>query len=214
VFTVRQKLKQEREINKMAAGYNGTKTPEEIRDLWATPQWVFDYFNQEFLFDLDAAANEINAKCVNFLTEKDNSLELFWGRYLDPKGTKTVWINPPYSDIGPWCHAAANHAKDGITTGLFVPNTPDASWWPNNASEIRLITGFENPNGRNISGRIQFVRADTGEKQSGNTKGSCFILFAPNTLGNMTTKYIGIEKIMPAAQVARYNRKTTKKSKV
>ena len=195
----------------MTVGYNGSTTPEEVRDLWATPQWVFDYFNREFNFGLDAAANAINAKCENFLTQDDDSLKLFWGNYLDPKGSKTVWINPPYSYIGPWCKASASHALDGITTGLFVPNTPDAAWWPRDASEIRLIMGYENPNGRNISGRIQFVRADTGEVQRGNTKGSCFILFAPNTLGNMTTKYIGIEDMMTEELVARYARKNTKK---
>lgn len=182
----------------MATAYLNTKTPEDIRDLWSTPQWVFDYFNAEFNFGLDVAASSLNTKVRSaYLTEEDDALSKCWADCVDPNKSNIAWCNPPYSNITPWMKHAEFEAKNlGLTTVLFVPNTTDSGWWPRNASEVRQICGLEVEGKRNKSGRIGFVRADTGEEQRGNNKGSCLIIFSPFTLGNMTTKYIGIEELL------------------
>jgi site-specific DNA-methyltransferase (adenine-specific) len=62
-------------------------------DQWATPQWLFDYYNKKHQFNLDAAATKENTKCLNFFTKEDNSLNQTWENQI-------VWCNPPYSRVG------------------------------------------------------------------------------------------------------------------
>ncbi|GLX85096.1 phage N-6-adenine-methyltransferase [Thalassotalea loyana] len=173
--------------------YGGSNTPVDIRDLWATPSWLFEKLHQEFNFSLDAAARKESAKVDNFITKEENALTINWLSRIG-SNNRAVWINPPYSDIAPWlAKAEAEARKNNIVSVLLIPATPDAGWWPKSASEVRFITGevLEGKQ-RNASGRIHFVRADTGEVQKGNPKGSALIVFAPGTLGNMTTKYTPI----------------------
>lgn len=175
----------------MARGFKGSDTPVEIRNYWRTPEYAFLPLDAEFNFGLDAAANAQNFLVPSYLTEQQDALSQRWLDYILPFCGRTVWCNPPYSDIGPWMRKAAEEARrDAVTTVLFVPNTPDAGWWPDDASEIRFITGEDRGPHRNVSGRVNFVRADTGEEQRGNNKGSCYVIFAPGSMGNMVTKYI------------------------
>lgn len=44
------------------------------RNEWETPQWLFDYLDQEFHFDLDPCATPLNAKCKRFFTKEDDGL--------------------------------------------------------------------------------------------------------------------------------------------
>ena len=46
---------------------------------WETPQDFFDKLDAEFHFTLDAAATPENAKCEQFYTKVENSLEKKWG---------------------------------------------------------------------------------------------------------------------------------------
>jgi phage N-6-adenine-methyltransferase len=174
------------------ADYKGSNTPEEIREFWQTPDWLFIPLDHEFVFGLDAAATHLNAKVPAFLTEKENALLVDWSEYIIPFAKRSVWLNPPFSNIQPWIEKAVHEARsNNLTTVMLVPATPDAGWWPDNASEIRFIVGCKGIDGkRNISGRVHYVRADTGEEVKQNPKGSCLMIFSPFTLGNMTTKYI------------------------
>ena len=61
-------------------------------DEWETPQHIFDLFDSEFNFNLDACASEENHKCEAYYSKADNGLEKDWGGYR-------VWCNPPYSKI-------------------------------------------------------------------------------------------------------------------
>ncbi|MGL4939404.1 phage N-6-adenine-methyltransferase [Shewanella sp.] len=175
----------------MTIGFLGSTTPFELRDLWQTPDYIFTPLHHEFSFSVDVAASDKNHLLPLYFTEQDDALSVDWLSKIPKGGSRAAWCNPPYSNIGPWMKKAANEAKvNGIITVMFVPNTPDAGWWPMNASEIRFIVGHEQDGGRNVSGRIHFLRADTGEVQTGNNKGSCFVIFAPGSLGNMHTKYV------------------------
>lgn len=151
------------------------------KDCWATPQWLFDALNLEFAFGLDAAATEQNAKVECFMTERADSLQQEWKQYV-MFGHSAVWINPPYSRgmISKFINKSRIQSKKhGLVVVLLVPATPDASWWPTDASEIRFITG----------GRISFVNPVTGKAENGNTKGSAIIVFNPYQVG-CVTRYI------------------------
>ena len=48
-------------------------------DEWATPQNLFDSLNNEFNFDLDACATEMNHKCDEYFTQEEDGLKQNWG---------------------------------------------------------------------------------------------------------------------------------------
>ncbi|QSX32493.1 phage N-6-adenine-methyltransferase [Shewanella avicenniae] len=183
----------------MPVGFANSSTPVEIRNLWRTPDFAFVPLNNEFRFALDVAADAMNAKVPdNFITAEENALTVSWADRIPAGKPLTAWCNPPYDNIQPWLDKAHFEASTrGLTTVCFVPLTPDAGWWPTNASEIRQITGVRRKgDARNISGRVKFIRADTGKPVNGQNKGSCYIIFAPFTLGNMTTKYVPITQLI------------------
>lgn len=178
----------------MSRGYAGSTIPKEIRDSWQTPDFAFTPLDDEFNFALDAATNGTNSKVPGaYLTKEMDALKQDWSKHLLPFCGRAVWINPPYSDIEPWLDCAEWHArKRSLISVLLIPHTPDSTWWPYNASEIRVVRGARDENGKSVSGRIQFIRADTGKAHGNQSKGSCYVIYAPGTLGNMTTKYVPI----------------------
>ena len=48
-------------------------------DEWATPKDFFKSLDEEFHFDLDAAASHINHKCNKYFTIEDDGLTQNWG---------------------------------------------------------------------------------------------------------------------------------------
>lgn len=50
-------------------------------DEWSTPQEVFEKLNQEFHFTLDPCSTDMNAKCSEHFTEKENGLLMDWGAH-------------------------------------------------------------------------------------------------------------------------------------
>ena len=48
-------------------------------DNWATPQDLFDKLNDEFHFDLDPCADDLNHKCENYFTRAEDGLGRSWG---------------------------------------------------------------------------------------------------------------------------------------
>ena len=65
------------------------------RQNWRTPLPVFKRLDRLFgEFRLDAAADEGNALCPKFYTERDNALEQKWGG--------RVWVNIPFGEPMPW----------------------------------------------------------------------------------------------------------------
>lgn len=51
--------------------YAGSKTPDVVRDLWATPREVVEYMENRYgKYDLDAAASEENKVCEKFTVKR------------------------------------------------------------------------------------------------------------------------------------------------
>ena len=63
-----------------------TKT---LRDEWETPQELFDTLNNQYNFDVDCCANELNKKCERW----SNNFE----GVKVTSNRSTYWMNPPYS---------------------------------------------------------------------------------------------------------------------
>ncbi len=106
---------------------------------WETPQEVFDFWNHEYQFDLDAAASHDNAKCALYFTKESDALSRPWvGR---------VWLNPPYShSIGKWIQKAYEEVEreHAETVMCLIPARTDTSWWHDyvmKADHIWLIRG-------------------------------------------------------------------------
>lgn len=93
-------------------------------DLWATPQWLFDDFNAEFGFTLDACALPSNAKCAKYFTPEVDGLAQDWGG-------EVVWCNPPYGrEIGKWVKKCAEESKKNNTTVVaLLPARTDTRWF-------------------------------------------------------------------------------------
>jgi len=105
---------------------------------WETPKWLFNLLNEEFRFNLDAAANKSNSLCGDFLCEADNALKITW--------KDRVWCNPPYTkDIGKWLKKAYDEScNEAEVVVMLIKATPETrAWndWALKAKEIRFIDG-------------------------------------------------------------------------
>lgn len=125
-------------LSKQQQGYTADSVlcQDPVTDVWATPQWLFDALDREFGFTLDPCSDGANAKCERFFTTAENGLLRDWGR-------DTVFMNPPYSDVGDWVRKAYGAALEGATVVCLVPARTDANWWHDYAmkGEIRFIRG-------------------------------------------------------------------------
>lgn len=84
--------------------------------VWETPQDFFDKLDEEFHFDLDAAAIPENAKCEKFYTPQEDGLSKVW--------TGSVWCNPPYGrEIGNWVKKASESASGGGRSRCHVDSS-------------------------------------------------------------------------------------------
>ena len=145
-----------------------SNTPAEIKDLWQTPKFVFDYYNQRFNFSCDVAASKENALCENFIDEREDSLD-----YAVEWGTSN-WLNPPFSNIEPWISKAITRMviNDDLTV-MLLPSDTSVKWFKlafDNCTECHFI-----------SGRLSFINAETKKPVSGNNKGSVVFIFDPKS---------------------------------
>jgi phage N-6-adenine-methyltransferase len=146
-------------------------------DLWATPQYLFDWLDEEFKFDLDAAANEHNYKCDKFFTPNEDYPEGAFAFNWNEFG-KSIWLNPPYSNPYPWVKKAYEESLRGCTVVCLLPADISTKWfhdWVIGKAEIRFIQG-----------RISF----DGEKKGAPKFGSMIAIYGPN----ITPKVIGVKR--------------------
>lgn len=93
-------------------------------DDWATPPEEVARWAEQFgPFDLDPCCRPETAKAPCFYTVADDGLALSWfGR---------VWLNPPYSNPGPWLKKAKEEVATGnceLVTAL-IPAATDTAWF-------------------------------------------------------------------------------------
>ena len=108
-------------------------------DKWSTPPELVDRIAEEFgTFDLDPCAESHTAKASRFYTIDDDGLTQPWhGR---------VFVNPPYSDIRPWCEKAREETDAGRATVVvcLLPSATDTRWFHESVlpyAEVRFLQG-------------------------------------------------------------------------
>ena len=138
-------------------------TPLSERDSWSTPDYIFEWLDNIFGFDVDLAASDSNHKTPYYLDIDNDALEHDWHFFGD-----TGFLNPPYSSIKPWVARAVKEQAKGFITVMLIPTPNGESYYKDifeNASEIIYING-----------RVAFIGAN-GKPKSGNTRGSCVVVF-------------------------------------
>jgi len=96
-----------------------SKTPKNEKDYYQNPEYIFNWMDDIYDFDVDLAANEENNKCDAFIDENRDSLTVDWHLF-----GRVGWLNPPYSNISPWVCKAAEESSKGFTTVMLI-NTPN-----------------------------------------------------------------------------------------
>ena len=126
-------------------------------DLWETPAAVFRDLDDEFHFDLDAAALRESAKCGEYLgpdhedPKKRDALRCAWGQ----RGWR-VWLNPPYSRCREFVAKAHEWSRRGRTVVCFIPSRTDTRWYHEylwDAENHRFRPGVQI---RFFKGRVKF----------------------------------------------------------
>lgn len=140
-------------------------------DNWRTPKYIFDYFDDMYHFELDAAADVTNYLCNNYYTEEDSAFNHDW--YTAVEGSPSVWLNPPYSNPLPWVQKAHHEAINGCTVVMLLKLDTSTKWFDicrKYATTIYLL-------GR----RVRFLKPDGTPGKSPNFC-SCVVVFKKYTL--------------------------------
>jgi len=121
---------------------------------WRTPLDFFLMLDEEFSFELDAAATEENSLCPVYFDKEDDALsdKNSW------HPCKSIFINPPYGrGIGDWVAKAWHESQKGCTVVLLLPARTDTAWfhdWVQGKAEVRFLRGrirFSDPEGKQMA---------------------------------------------------------------
>lgn len=97
------------------------------RDSWGTPQALFDELRKEFVFAIDACADENNAKCDLYYSKDNSCLDVeYWQGWRDYP--YCVFMNPPYSNPRPFIEKAWEQSQYMVVVCL-VKVDPSTRWW-------------------------------------------------------------------------------------
>lgn len=160
---------------------HGSTTPENEKDLLATPFSVYNYLNKIYKFDVDLAANDSNKKHSTFIDPLTNSLLVDWLNYGN-----TGFLNPPYSDIYPWMLKAISN-RDRFRTVMLIPS-------PNGESLYLLVEQFASSITL-VHGRISFLDI-WGNPKIGNPRGSCIVVFDNHRRGSCELNWINRDHML------------------
>lgn len=154
-------------------------TGQSSRDEWETPPGLFRALDALFRFELDVCALPETAKCARFFTPAEDALSRDWAPAV-------CWMNPPYSDLGPWLEKASMEADRGAVVVALVPPRLDASYWHEwaNRADRRI----------ELQGRVQFHQEGSRRKQQ-NPHPSTLLVF------DRAGRFSGVELGTPAPPV-------------
>lgn len=104
---------------------------------WGTPDWFFKALDNEFHFDLDAAASMENRKVKKFFSIQQDAFRLQW--------LGSVFLNCPYGrGIDRWMKKARSESiLHDSTVICLIPARPDTNWWFDSVrhGEVRFLKG-------------------------------------------------------------------------
>lgn len=162
-------------------GYHDSKTNESMRDLWRTPQALFDYYDKRFDFGIDMAATANNSLCPVYISQEDGEDALLHGDFINALEncdleclTRAVWCNPPYSDCMSWVVMVTEYVETyKVPIVMLLPADTSVKWFKlafEHCTECHFI-----------SGRLAFISEETGKPVNGNNKGSVVFVFDPHS---------------------------------
>lgn len=127
-------------------------------DLWGTPPDFFTVVDQEFHFDLDAAATEADRLCERFISPEQDAL-------ITPWDGQAVWCNPPYGTgaarlleafLARGCQQSQEQRN---TVVMLIPAYTDPKYWSKYVMQAHEV--------RFLKGRLKFVdNGGTGQNMS------------------------------------------------
>jgi len=106
---------------------------------WETPEDFYNKLNNRFKFTLDPCSTHENHKCDKYYTIEDDGLSKSWQ-------DETVFVNPPYGDIGKWVKKAYNEStQNNAVVVMLIPVRTDTKYWHDyvmkGASQIYFVKG-------------------------------------------------------------------------
>lgn len=190
--------------------YNGSNTPDIVRDLWSTPSELVAWMESEYGdYEIDAAASKENAVCEKFYSKETNCLKRCWG------SNKHIWLNPPYSNITPFVKKAIEQMEHNNQIDMLLPCDTSTGWFyeaQQRAAEIIWITGEvyqEDGTEYSRTGRLAFTSALTGKPVQGNNKGSVIFIMRELKEGEQQkTRYVKISDICPSVTERRARKRS------
>ena len=140
----------------MLVGFKAQNHPQQVAKVGAKDQVDDRGTDPEFFaelaerfggFDLDVAAAEHNAKCERHYSVEDDGLAQPWD-------ARSVWCNPPYSNLGDWVQKAWDEwrrGRCGRIVMLLPANRCEQAWWqefvephrdrPNSGLHVEFLRG-------------------------------------------------------------------------
>tara|TARA_R110000824_G_scaffold52075_2_gene144807 strand:- start:6531 stop:7013 length:483 start_codon:yes stop_codon:yes gene_type:complete len=108
-------------------------------DEWETPANFYEKLNRKFKFTLDPCCTKLNNRCAKYYTIEEDGLTKSWAK-------ETVFVNPPYSDVGKWVKKAYTEStNNGAVVAMLIPSRTDTKYWHDyimtSASAIYFIKG-------------------------------------------------------------------------
>lgn len=91
----------------------------ESRDLWETPQWLFDKLNEQYNFTFDCCADIERTKCKEYSTHLEN----------EQYGIEVAWMNPPFSKSNAMFEHFFKVIKSGVA--IFRCDNMETKQWQN-----------------------------------------------------------------------------------
>ncbi len=147
-------------------------------DLWQTPDYVYQWLDNIFHFNLDAAADENNKKTQFCFTEKDDALKWSWGgcvkTFLGEKRAR-AFCNPPYSrnkhrSLWDWTKKFYEEGQAGSLVVALLP-LDVTGWvrdWVIGKAEVWIPDE-----------RIAFIDPATGKPGESPTRGAMIAIYGP-----------------------------------
>jgi hypothetical protein len=152
---------------------------------WKPQSYVTDWVQANFPIGFDIAGNRFTQFGLNYIND-DPELVLN-ADWLELTQGKLAWCKPYYPALGDWMEKAAMEASRGTKLIMMVPTPNGESHYRDNVFKLASKIIF-------INGRVPFIAATDfkvknrdsnkpdkeikkGDKASGNTRGSCFIIY-------------------------------------
>lgn len=143
---------------------------------YGTPDYIFNYFHDQYQYDVDGAASIKNHKLPVYYSINKSFLDAH-PKYLIGK---RIWINPPYNNVLPFVEKALGLMAEGAELiSFFVNNDPTTKWYKLMWNDSGCLKYFDE-----IGHRVKFI----GAKQAQSYPSICITLMQKH--GSFLDRYV------------------------